>query len=349
MKKLIMSMLLVAVCGLVQAHDFVVTLSGQKLYFNITDRLACEAEVTYCGRIADGRQPDCEGELTIPAKVRHDNKVYTVTRIGAKAFSGADRLTGIVMPAGIESIGDFAFEGCTSLTKIIFPGSAVTMGQGVFFKCDKIRDVSLGSDWREIDLKMFRWSDSLSTIAIPAKVERIRNMKSLKHLETIHVDINNARFSTADGLLYDKSGEVLYGCPRGRAGAVRVAEGTVSITPGALIDCEALTLVDLPQTLSAMSFRELSRMAGLQTVVFRRAEPITTALRDGEELFMLWVANPDVRIVVPKSAVKSYRAALVQQDGEYFEPDGRVPFLVERSKMPGGKNIVGVKSFKEYE
>jgi len=349
MKKLIVSTLLAAVCGFAQAHDFVVTLGGQKIYFNITDRRSLTAEVTYCGSIADGRPCDCEGELTIPAKVRHDNKVYTVTRIGAKAFSGAERLTGVIMPAGVASIDDFAFEGCTSLSKIIFPGGTVAMGQGVFFKCDKIRDVSLGSDWREIDLKMFRWSDSLAVLTIPAKMERIRNMKSLKHLETIHVDVNNARFSTVDGVLYDKSGTVLYGCPRARAGALHVAEGTERITPGALIDCESLTLVDLPQTLAVMSFREFSRMAGLQTLVFRGAEPVATAQHDGTDVFLLWVANADVKIVVDKSAVKSYRASLVQSDGEYAETDGTVPFLVERSKMPDAKNIVGVKSFKDYE
>lgn len=349
MKKLLISALLLAAAGSAQAHDFVVTLDGQKVYFNITDQRACTAEVTYNGSIADHRPTDFEGELNIPAKVRHDNKVYTVTGIGAKAFSGAERLTGITMPAGIKSIGDFAFEGCSSLSKIIFPGNVVKFGQGVFFKCDKIRDVSLGSDWREIDLKMFRWSDSLTVVTVPAKIEQIRNMKSLKHLESIHVDINNDRFSAVDGLLYNKSGEVLYGCPRGRSGAIRVAEGTRRITAGALIDCRQLTLVDLPQTLEALPFREFCRMNGLQTVVFRGTAPIMTASCDGRQVLLLQVAAADVKIVVNKAAVKAFKAALAQQTGDYTEPGGTLPFHVERSQMPDVKNIVGMKSFKVYE
>lgn len=342
-------MLLLAAGGFAHAHDFSVTLNGQKIYFNITSRQNRTAEVTYCGSIADRRSCDCEGELNIPAKVKHDNTIYDIVGIGAKAFSGADRLTGIVLPSGITSIGDFAFEGCTSLSKIIFPGNSVKFGQGVFFKCDKIRDVSLGSDWEEVDLKMFRWSDSLTVLTVPAKIRQIRNFKSLKSLESIHVDVNNARFSTFDGVLYDKSGKVLYGCPRAFRGALHVAYGTESIMQGALIDCEALTLVDLPQTLASMSFRELSRMTGLQTVVFRGAEPIVTAQRDGEEVFLLWIADSGVKIVVDKSAVKSYRAALAKSGGEYFETDGTVPFLVERNNMPNEKSIVGVKNFNDYE
>lgn len=349
MKRLILLAALLLSGTLAQAHDFVVTLDGQKVYFNIKSQRNRTAEVTYNGSIAQGRPSYVEGEVTIPAKVKHDDVIYTVVGIGPKAFSGADKLTGIVLPMGIATIGDFAFEGCTSLSKIIFPGNSVKFGQGVFFQCDKIQDVSFGSDWKEVDLRMFRWSDSLRSLTIPAKVERIANLKSLKRLERVAVDVNNARFTTIDGLLYNKSGEVLYGCPRAYCGKIRIAEGVRTITPGALIDCPGIEQIDLPATLASLSFREFSRMPALTTLIFRGEEPLCTARQQGEGCFLLQVQHPALTIVVPKSARDAYKVALVQQRGEYTEIDGTIPYLVEAEKMPAARNIVGVKEFSKYE
>lgn len=343
--RFILSAMLLMACSIVQAHDFVVTIEGQKVYFNVKSKTNRTAEVTYNGSIVNGLPSYYEGELTIPDKVKHNNTVYSVVGISAKAFSGADKLTGIIMPSGISVIGDFAFEGCTSLSKIIFPGNDVKFGQGVFFKCNKIQNISLGSDWKEIDLKMFRWSDSLDVITIPAKIVKIQNMKSLKNLKSISVDINNARFTGIDGLLYNKNADILYGCPRAYAGAVQIAAETKEITRGALADCKGITRIDLPESIVSVSFREFSRLDNLEEIVFRSTTPIMTAKSDGKEVFLLQTASPDVKIIVLKSAKNGYASALVQQSGEYTETDGTTPFLVEKAKMPDVKNIIGVKNF----
>ena len=345
-KNTIFATLLLAFCSVAQAHDFVVTLNGQKVYFNIKSKKNKTVEITYNGSIADGKPTYYEGELTIPAKVKHDNTIFSVVAVSAKAFCGADKLTGVIFPMGLTKIGDFAFEGCTSLSKIIFPGNGVEFGEGVFFKCNKIEDVSFGSEWKEVDLKLFRWSDNITTITIPAKMEKIRNMKSLKNLESVAVDVNNAKFTTIDGVLYNKSCETLYGCPRAYKGAVMVVEGTKNITHGAFIDCKEITKVDLPESLVSLSFREFSRMPLLEEIIFRGNSPVVTAKGKSGTLFLLQVANKKVKIKVPKSAKKKYKAALVQTTGEYTELNGGAPYLVELNDMPSAKNISGVKNFK---
>ena len=338
-----------AICGMASAHDFAVEINGQQVYFDVKNELKKTAIVTYNGSIAQKQPTDYVGELNIPSTVKYNGKAYTIVGIGAKAFSGADELTGVVMPMGVTEIGDFAFEGCTALEKIIFPGNPMKFGQGVFFRCDKIQDVSFGSDWESVDLKMFRWSDSLTAVVIPAKMERIQNLKALKNLESVNVDVNNAKFSAVDGVLYNKNGEVLYGCPRAYKGHLKVAEGTKTITPGALIDCTDITRVDFPSTLESMSFRELSRMEQLGEILFRGETPIMTAKREGKEAMLLQVANTEVMIIVPKAVKKVYKDALVQQSGEYTEKEGTTPYVVETSVMPLAKNVLGVKSFSKYE
>lgn len=349
LKKTLALGLLLLSYTIANAHDFVVTLDGQKVYFNILSKKDKTVEVTYNGSISKKQPTYIDGELTIPAKVKHDNIVYSVVGISAKAFSGADKLTSIVMPMGMTTIGDFAFEGCTLLNKIIFPGNTIKFGQGVFYKCAKIQNVSFGSDWKNIDLKIFRWSDSLTVINIPAKIEKIHNMKSLKNLESITVDINNERFSSIDGILYNKSQNIVYGCPRAYKGNVKIVNGVETINSGAFIDCKEITRIDLPASITTLSFREFSRAVGLKEIIFRSERPIFTAKKESKEVMLLQVANPTIEIIVPKQAKNAYKEALNQTNGEYTELNDTIPYTVETSKMPSIKNIVGVKNFTKYE
>lgn len=322
------------------AHDFTATIGGQRLFFEITNRAKRTAAVTYNGSIADRNANEIEGKVEIPSKVRYNNVVYDVTEIGPKAFSGAKHLKGIVIPSGVTSIGDFAFEGCDSLAAVVFPGNGVTLGQGIFFGCPMIGDVTIGSDWKSVDLTMFRWSDSLRRVNIPAKVEKLRGVKKLKGLDELTVDPNNEHFASYDGILYSKDGKTLYACPRayGRK-VVAVREGTETITPGALIDCVGIEEIIFPASLTTLSFRETSRMAGLKKVEMQSATPIFTAFIGGEGRFLLQTANPKVVIILPKGAKKAYEGAMAKEAGEYAETPTGVPYIVTAQQLPTKKNL----------
>ena len=229
--------LLLGSTSLLYAHDFTVTgKSGEKFFFNIVDAKKQHVEVTYQGNISAPQPSLYTGEISVPARVKHNNTIYRVVGIGKKAFSNAASLKGIVLPSGLSSIGDFAFEGCSGLEKIVFPGNSVRFGEGVFFRCTAIGQVTLGSDWTQVNLKMFRWSDRLTSIVIPAKLISLQNLKSLKQLQSIEVDANNPNFTSIDGMLYNKDKTILLGCPRGRSGKIRIPDGTTAIRWKALID-----------------------------------------------------------------------------------------------------------------
>lgn len=346
-KTAIALMLLTATFG-AKAHDFSTTIDGQRLYFDITNKSKRTAAVTYNGSITDRKENKLSGKVKIPSKVKHDNVVYEVTAINPKAFAEAKQLKGIVIPFGVESIGDFAFEGCESLSSVVFPGNPVSLGQGVFFKCTSISDVTIGSDWTSIDFTMFRWSDALEYINIPAKIEKVQGVKRLKNLTEITVDTNNERFSDHDGMLYSKDGKTLYACPRGYAAKVKIQDGTENVIPGALIDCLNVSYIDFPSTLKSLSFRETSRMENLTTVVMRSSTPIETAYIDGSGKFLLQIANEKVTIVIPSESKKGYESALATMPGEYSEAASGVPFMVTSQQIPTKKNFKGVKNFNNY-
>lgn len=349
-RKTIAAFLLLAGCGFANAHDFTATVDGQKLFFNIKSKTNKTVEVTYNGSNSDKKVSEVKGNLDIPAKVKHNNVVYSVVSIGAKSFSGATKLEGVTIPSTVKTIGGFAFEGCTLLSKIIFPGSEVTFGEGVFFKCTSIKDITFGSDWKTADLSRFRWSDSLTTVIIPAKIEKIQGLKSLKNLKSVSVDVNNARFSSHNGVLYNKDGKTLYGCPRSYTERLKIQEGTEVVSKGALIDCPNITLLDFPSTIKSLSFRETSRMSQLETIIFRGETPVITAFRGNDGKFVLQVPNTGVKIIVPNDSKKEYKSALVKDVGEFAESTeaNSTPYVVKADQMPRESNIIGVKNFSKY-
>lgn len=337
-----------SVGAMTYAHDFATTIDGQNLYFDITGKSRKTVAVTYEGSIADHKAPTLSGTVVIPSKVKHDGVTYQVTSIGAKAFANAHSLKGVVIPAGIEAIGDFAFENCDSLTAIVFPGNEVKRGQGVFFNCTAITDVTIGSDWTAIDLTMFRWSKELRTIHIPAKIAKISGFKKLNALTSITVDPNNANFSSAEGLLYSKDGSILYACPRAYEGKVSIKEGTKTVAVDALIDCENVTALDIPESVTAISFRETARMSKLEYIVMRASKPFTTAFFNNNAKFFFQLPKPDVSIIVPSKAKEKYDKVLPTKSGEYSNAIDSVPYTVELSELPTADNIKGVKNFKKY-
>lgn len=329
-------------------HDFTATVNGQRLYFEITSKTKHTAAVTFNGSITDKKTPEICGNVEIPAKIKHDNVIYEVTAIRQKAFANARNLKGIVIPSGVENIGDFAFENCDSLTSVVFPGNPVALGQGIFFRCPSISNITIGSDWKTIDFAMFRSSDSLKTINIPAKIEKIQGVKKLKNLQQITVDPNNSKFASAEGMLYSKDGSTFYACPRAYKGKVIVKEGVAKVLDGSLIDCTDVTAIDFPTSLRTISFRETGRMKNLEYIVMRAEKPVDTGYAKGEGKFFFLLANAKTQIVVHASAKRAYESALATVGGEYSEkPDG-VPFTVSTNELPTKKTIKGVKNFDKY-
>lgn len=347
---------------LLRAHDFAATdKGGRKFFFNVIDAKKKYVEVTYQGSITSPLPSSYIGEMTVPSNVKYKNTVYRIVGISKKAFSGATSLKGIVLPSGLLFIDDFAFEGCSGLEKIVFPGNSVRLGEGVFFRCTAVSQVTLGSDWKEINLKIFRWSKRLTSIAIPAKLTSLQNLKSLKQLQTIEVDANNPTFASIDGILYNKAKTTLLGCPRGYPGKVRIPEGTTAIRWGAFIDCLHITQVDLPASLKVLSYREFSRMKQLTQIIMRSEKPILTASNGDQKCFLLKIeGNLKVKLIVPKAVQNDYKEAICSTDGEYSEISAHtpenispeyalIPLVVKSDQMLSKGNIVGVKNFSKHE
>ena len=65
----------------------------------------------------------------------------SVTRIGANAFAGCDKLTAIDIPNSVTCIDTGAFEGCGGLTEVTIPDSVTEISSGAFDDCKNLETI----------------------------------------------------------------------------------------------------------------------------------------------------------------------------------------------------------------
>lgn len=125
----------------------------------------------------------------------------TLKTIGANAFSGCRALRTIRLPEGLQTIEDSAFSG-NWFTTITIPSSVTEIGarafydspyletvilngsckfgtdnnmfpQGVFSNCNKLREVQMNGDIKEIPAHMFENCRALNKLKLPASLKTI--------------------------------------------------------------------------------------------------------------------------------------------------------------------------------
>lgn len=135
--------------------------------------------------------PNYMGDITIPSKITHSGKTYTVDEIDRLAFHNAQFLTGITLPATITTIGDNAFAGCTAIQRIVIPDNVTTIGPRAFSGCSSLTEVVLGNKLTSIDVFLFYQCSQLKSVTIPKSVHSIGTMAfSFTAIEKINIDKN---------------------------------------------------------------------------------------------------------------------------------------------------------------
>ncbi|MDE6023950.1 MAG: leucine-rich repeat domain-containing protein [Lachnospiraceae bacterium] len=167
-----------------------------------------------------------EDELVIPKDI--DGK--RVTSIGYQAFMWCAS-TSIEIPLGITSIGDSAFSGCSSLINIEIPSSVTNIAFTAFQGCS-----------------------GLTTIEIPSGVTSIRSCTFLEcsSLTSIIVGAESSKYSSVDGVLYNKDKTEIIRCPEGKKGKFTIPSGVTSIGDDAFWGCDNLTAIEIPSNVTSI-------------------------------------------------------------------------------------------------
>ena len=142
----------------------------------------------------------------------------------------------ITLEEGTTGIAGYAFLGYTSLTDITIPDSVTSIGEAAFSMCSSLTDITI--------------PDSVTSIGEAA-------FSGCSSLKGISVNENNPKYSSSDGVLFDKYKETLICYPDGKdLTKYVIPDGVTSIGVNAFAKRDTLTDIIVPD--SVTSIREMA-------------------------------------------------------------------------------------------
>ena len=204
-----------------------------------------------------------------------------VTSIGDYAFFNCTGLTNITLPSIPYSfIGNFAFFNCTGLTSVTIPPGVGSIGDSAFLNCSGLTAIDVDPDnWSFSSADGVLFDRNQTTLiqcpggktgsyTVPAGVTRIEDNSffNCAGLTAIDVDENNGVYSSAGGVLCNKSQTTLIQCPGGKAGSYFVPSSVVDIKGAAFINCSLLTGVAIPANVTSVGDYAFSTCISLSEI-----------------------------------------------------------------------------------
>lgn len=181
------------------------------------------------------------GNVTIPATVEANGKVYSVKGINANAFK-TSYIGTLVLSEGIETIGANAFDGCADMRTASLPSTLKTIGQGAFIGCMTLAEINIPGSVTTIEPYTFKYCSKLNNITIGEGVatigynafEKCKSLSSIALPESLTA-IGKEAFMECKAL-----------------GSIVIPDNVVSIGGSAFYSCESLGSIALPATLKAI-------------------------------------------------------------------------------------------------
>ena len=216
------------------------------------------ATVTSIGDVAFA---DCRSlaSLTLPA---------SLTTLGESTFLNCRSLSTLSIPSGVTSIPGQAFGECRSLATVSLPAGITKVSYSAFANCQALTGFTLPSSVTALNDSAFQGCSGMTSFAMNASLASIGSQvfEGCSSLSSITVAAANASYSSANGVLFDKSASTLLLCPAGKSGSYAVPAGVTSLAEGALAHCDELSSVTLPAGITSIPADALYYASGVTSL-----------------------------------------------------------------------------------
>jgi hypothetical protein len=256
-----------------------IELSDFEFELNEDDRYRTVTLIKYSGK---------SRKVIVPAHVGG----IPITVIGASPFEGCKKIRSITLPKGIAKINREAFEfGCDDLSEIVVDkeNQFFTSYEGVLFD-KKMTTLIMHPQSRKgdyivpdtviaIELDAFVSCEKLTRIFLPQETIFINcplTFAGCKRLTDIIVNKNNLKYSSIDGVLFNKEKNELLNYPQGKKNKdYIVQEGIYRIEDLAFFGCKRLVSITLPKSLKGIGNCAFDYCFNLKTIKLSRKTKTT--------------------------------------------------------------------------
>jgi hypothetical protein len=272
-----------------------------------------------------------DAHVTIPGYI----KDLQIKKIGKDAFSNNTDIKKITIKQGVTFIENTAFGDCTELTDVELPDGLLKIGNEAFFGCKKLAKIRFPESLLSIGSHAFIGCEELTSIFIPKKVQYLGGNKfsecslDCSRLKEIVVDDGNNKFSSLDGVLFNKAKTLLIKYPEGKEDAsYRVPDTVISIKDRAFNCCKNLIAVTFPEkflSLPAGIFSGCKRLKKVTLSQKTKIEPY--AFLDSSVKYVTGIDKITLKKMRKKENAKSLKEVIeiLNKLGEYVivdEDDG---------------------------
>lgn len=228
------------------------------------------------------------GVLTVSGSGEMPNFQADIDSIASIPWIGYySSIKSVVIREGVESVGSYAFYGHSSISRVSLPRSLRSIGTASFYSCSSLSSIELPSKLTSIGSNAFDFCP-ISSVKIPASVSSISTnafalcgmdaKKSRVLIKEFSVDSANKKYSSVNGVLYNKDRTELIRCPMTKKGAFAVPASVKRIGQDAFFGCIYLTSVTLPASVTSIEPYAFEYCEALQNITLPEG---ITAIREG--------------------------------------------------------------------
>ena len=178
--------------------------------------------------------------------------------IGSYAFDGTN-ISKLTLPQSINTIGSYAFAGTELLAKIDFGqnSSLGAIGSYAFSGTSSLSEITLPQGLRQIGAFAFSSSGIKGALTLPVGITDIGDaaFSFCSQLESISISKENKYFSTVNGILFDKSCQVILAYPAAHVGqSYTMPKSVLVVSPYAFAGASEIAAISLSNVIELADY-----------------------------------------------------------------------------------------------